>query len=234
MCKYAKTYFDKNGRLIAEDFDDVYFSIEGGLEETKYVFLAGNNLPQNWKGKENFTIIETGFGTGLNFLTTWKMLDESKLNTQLHFISVEKFPLKEDVFQNSLNEYTELKTYKSILNKKYHQLIQNEVNTVEITKNITLTLLVGDVKDVLQKAPQKADAWFLDGFSPSKNPEMWQDSLYKTMANLSKPQANFATFTAAGIVRKGLENAGFNVERMKGFGHKRHMTKGKLSQLNRI
>lgn len=231
MNKFAKTFFDENGRLIAEEFNDVYFSIEGGLEETKYVFLAGNNLPQNWQGKDEFTIIETGFGTGLNFLTTWKTLEESDFSTHLHFISVEKFPLKEDVFKKSLNEYPELQKYKDVLNKNYSQLIQNEINTVKISKNITLTLLIGDVKNALSKSPSKADAWFLDGFSPSKNPEMWQENLYKTMANLSKPHTTFATFTAAGVVRKGLESAGFSVERIKGFGHKRHMTKGKLNSL---
>lgn len=233
MTQFAQTYFDENGRLIAENFDDVYFSIEGGLEETRYVFLKGNNLPQNWQNKKCFTIIETGFGTGLNFLATWQMLEKEAPTTKLHFISVEKFPLNDNTFAKSLQEYPTLSAYKQTLNQAYPKLIENTVNTIQLTENVTLTLLIGDVQHVLKKSPAKADAWFLDGFSPSKNPDMWQESLYKTMANLSHPHTTFATFTAASKVRKGLEAAGFEVNRMKGFGHKRHMTHGKLSQPHR-
>lgn len=229
MENFAKTVWDENGHLVAEDFGDVYFSILNGLEETKYVFLQGNHLPQAWQGKENHTIIETGFGTGLNFLATWKLWQEQETKPNLHFISVEKFPLSPEVFEQALSEYTEVATLKGQLNKAYPQLIQNTVNTIEVEEGITLTLLIGDVKDVLDKAPQKADAWFLDGFSPAKNPEMWNQDLYNNMAKLSNTGATFATFTAAGHVRNGLTQAGFEVERTKGFGYKRHMCHGKLS-----
>jgi tRNA 5-methylaminomethyl-2-thiouridine biosynthesis bifunctional protein len=231
MTNFAKTYFDENGRLIAEDFNDVYFSIEGGLEETRYVFLNGNHLPQRWQGQEKFTIIETGFGTGLNFLATWQLLEKEAPHLKLHFISVEKFPLMPDTFKMSLAEYPEFTKYKETLNGLYEQLIKKSINTLPITQNIKLTMLIGDVEDALLQAPQKADAWFLDGFTPSKNPEMWQDNLYRNMASLSNPQATFASFTAAGMVRRGLEKAGFEVKRIKGYGHKRHMIQGELKIL---
>lgn len=229
MTNFAKTYIDDNGHLIAEDFDDVYFSIEGGLEETRHVFLTGNHLPEAFRNKDHFTIIETGFGTGLNFLATWQMLEQEAPNLNLHYISVEKFPLFPAVFKTALTEYPELEKYKKILNDAYPRLIQNEINTISIQQNIQLTLLLGDVSKVLSKSPQKADAWFLDGFTPSKNPEMWQGSLYKEMAILSHPKTTFSSFTAAGIVRRGLKSEGFDVHRIKGYGHKRHMIQGQYN-----
>ncbi|MAF32297.1 MAG: hypothetical protein CMF60_08845 [Magnetococcales bacterium] len=229
MIDYAKTYFDENGRLIAETYDDVYFSIEGGLAETHYVFIEGNDLKQNIGQHTPFTIIETGFGTGLNFMATWDWLTQQNITTPLHFISVEKHPLTEYVFAQSLAEYPSIKPYQQHILKHYSKLTSQTINTVQLTPQITLTLLIGDVAEVLKQSPQKANAWYLDGFSPSKNPQMWQQSLFDNMAKLSHPHATFATFTAAGMVRKGLAQAGFTVEKIKGFGHKRHMTKGILA-----
>lgn len=227
MIEFAKTSINKHGQLVADNFDDVYFSPKDGYEETKYVFLKGNNLPDKWNEQKSFTIIETGFGTGLNFLCTWKLWEKSATPIQnLHFISVEKYPLTLKTFEHSLNAYPQLNELKSTLNKLYPSLIKGTKNTIKITNNITLTLLIGDAVESLKNLDNKADAWFLDGFSPKKNPKMWNEKLYSTMARLSKPHTTFATFTAASHVRHGLERVGFNVERIKGFAYKKHMCRG--------
>ncbi|MFT7433906.1 MAG: tRNA 5-methylaminomethyl-2-thiouridine biosynthesis bifunctional protein [Alphaproteobacteria bacterium] len=229
MVNFAKTSKNEKGQLVADKFGDVYFSPTGGYEESKYVFLHGNHLPDRWRESHEFTIIETGFGTGLNFLTTWELWDKQATSQQqLHFISVEKFPLNIETFNNSLHAYPNLKRFSIELNKHYPDLIKNEVNTIQISTNVKLTLLIGDVLNVLRKAPNKADAWFLDGFSPKKNPEMWNTYLYNQIAKLSNNNATFATFTAATHVRNGLTEAGFKVERIKGFSYKKHMCRGIL------
>lgn len=214
--------------LRSDQYDDVYFSAQDGLAETRHVFLDGNNLPAAWAGRtDEFVIAETGFGTGLNFLAAWKLFEEmAEARARLHYISVEKFPLSGSVIAAELARWAaELSPYLNQYLKAYGQEIQT---TQEITINdrVTLTLLIGDVSDVLQGIQFAADCWFLDGFSPSNNPDMWNADVFAQVARLTKSGGSFATFTAAGFVRRGLADFGFEVSKTPGFGRKREMAVG--------
>ena len=236
--KIAQIDWQERGTPVSRDFDDIYFSQENGLEETRYVFLEGNNLPERFKThtQTTFTVAETGFGTGLNFLTLWHAWKQYRQHTsassRLHFISFEKYPLQFDDLVKSHQFWPILHTYASQLQTAWpqptagkHQLIFNEAH-------IQLDLWFGDVNTYLPQIDSTVDAWFLDGFAPSKNPTMWQESLFKHMASFSQPGSTFATFTAAGFVRRGLSNAGFMVMKQKGFGRKREMLKGIFPMLH--
>ena len=215
------------GAPRSAQFDDIYFSAENGLEETKHVFLKGNNLPEAWQGYDNFTIAETGFGTGLNFFSAWKLFEETTDKTQtLDFISVEKFPLTpkeiaaalkpwEDYFEGRIENFL-----------KHYPIRIAGFHRIKINHQITLTLIFDDVDLALPSLETSVDCWFLDGFTPAKNPQMWQDKVFEQMARLSAAGSRYATFTAAGDVRRGLEVAGFSVQKQKGFGHKRDMIAG--------
>ncbi len=223
------------GAPRSTQFDDIYFSAENGLEETAHVFLHGNDLPAAWQGRgqgegqeqDQFTICETGFGTGLNFLSVWKLFEETAEETQtLDFISVEKYPLKAEEIKNSLAPWAEYFGLRiDILLEKYPLRIAG-FHRVKINQQITLTLLIGDVAEELPRLEASVDCWFLDGFTPAKNPDMWNTEVFAQMARLSKEGASYATYTAAGDVRRGLAAAGFSVEKQKGFGHKRDMIAG--------
>ncbi|MEP1231543.1 MAG: tRNA (5-methylaminomethyl-2-thiouridine)(34)-methyltransferase MnmD [Litorimonas sp.] len=205
----------------ARDFGDIYFSIDGGLEETRTVFLGGCGLPAGWQGRRHYTIGELGFGSGLNFLTTLQMWEQSApKDARLHFISIEKFPFDAAQLQKALSLWPELSKYAAQLIsawpgrvKGFHRLHFGSV---------TLTLIHDDITPALDTLDAQIDAWFLDGFSPVKNPDMWSSSIMMKLASLSAPQARLATFTVAGTVRKALSGAGFNVEKKTGFGRKRH------------
>lgn len=206
---------------FAPQFDDVYFSREGGAAETEYVFLRGNNLPERWKNKSHFTIFETGFGTGLNFLCTAEVWQKSAAPNQwLYYISVEKHPIDmEDLKRLHGNHPLLTKLPPAIPGFHWHVFEE---------ERIALLLIYADLETALVELEAKIDAWFLDGFSPAKNPDMWGDALYKGMRNLSNDGATFATYTVAAYVRAGLEGAGFQYERVQGFGHKKHMLRGQL------
>lgn len=212
-----------HGAPRSKEFDDVYFSAENGLAETMHVFIAGNNLPRAWEGRDEFTICETGFGTGLNFLAAWTLFEETAAPGQrLHFISFEKYPLDAEKIAEWLgpweNEFGErLKTLVS----RYGP------GTAEMSGRVNLTLIFGDVNEEIPKLEAAVDAWFLDGFKPSANPEMWSGTVFANMARLSAPGASLATFTAAGFVRRGLAAAGFEVKKARGYGAKRDMTVGR-------
>ena len=208
-------------------FDDVYFSAENGAAETEHVFLNGNSLPAAWQGRQNFTIAETGFGTGLNFLMAWELFERTAPgHAFLDYISVEKFPLSPGEIRKALSPWAarlgaRLESFLArypIAVPGYHRIV--------FDSRIALTLIVGDVNDVLPDLEACVDAWFLDGFTPAKNPDMWTKDLFSNMARLSAPRATFATFTAAGFVKRGLAAAGFHVEKRKGFGAKRDMLAG--------
>lgn len=213
--------------LRSSQFDDVYFSADDGMAETHHVFLEGNNLPSAWQGRDSFTIAETGFGTGLNFLCAWKMFEETaEPDQRLHFISVEKYPLSKGEIKGALEPWGDvLDGYINKYLSKYPIRVPGS-HQIDITDRVTLTIWFGDIANVMDDWSGQVDAWFLDGFTPAKNPDMWSDTLYKTMATLSHDQTTFATFTAAGFVKRGLEDAGFAVEKTKGFGRKRDMLRG--------
>ncbi|WP_088332281.1 bifunctional tRNA (5-methylaminomethyl-2-thiouridine)(34)-methyltransferase MnmD/FAD-dependent 5-carboxymethylaminomethyl-2-thiouridine(34) oxidoreductase MnmC [Lacimicrobium sp. SS2-24] len=242
--KNAQIRYNDTGTPIAEAFGDVYFSNDNGLEETRYVFLTHNDLPGRWRLLHNddvFTVMETGFGTGLNFLACWQALNALHDNEQcgpghVHFISIEKYPLSKKDLQQALNNWPELTGLSHQLLQQYPDLTPG-CHRLTFTTDygvIRLDLYFGDVQGVLPDVscpPQgMVDAWFLDGFAPSKNPDMWSDSLYAQMVRLARVGCTFATFTAAGAVRRGLQQAGFTVKKCPGFGSKREMLAGKLAE----
>lgn len=209
----------------SKQFDDVYFSAENGYAETRYVFLDGNNLPGNWQGRD-FTIGETGFGTGLNFLCTWKLWNETNAGHKLHFISVEKFPLTCAEIESAMAPWR--KKFPDELAALLEKYPDDASGTRHITmsENCMLTLSFGDANDELPQWNEPVDCWFLDGFKPKKNPDMWTEIVFRNMARLSRTGTTFATFTAAGFVKRGLMAAGFSVKRIKGYGFKWHMITG--------
>ncbi|HSH53434.1 MAG TPA: tRNA (5-methylaminomethyl-2-thiouridine)(34)-methyltransferase MnmD [Methylotenera sp.] len=225
---YAKVEWRDN-QPYSTTFGDVYFSSDNGLLETEYVFLQGNHLASRWQqlAADNFTLIETGFGTSLNFLCAVKLwLNIAPPSATLHFISVEKHPLTLEDISVALQSWADLESVKAPFFAQYSSLL-SEQNTISLFDNrIHLTLLIGDATEQLQHIKNEADAWFLDGFAPAKNPDIWQPALFAQMARLSHRETTFATFTSAGIVRRGLIAAGFDVTKQAGFGKKREMLTG--------
>lgn len=212
----------------SKEFDDVYFSAENGFAETQHVFIRGNGLPEAWAGKD-FTIFETGFGTGLNFLCAWRLWNETNAGKKLHFISVEKFPLSREEIESALGVWREsFEEEFAALLEEYPENISG-THRIVMGENCMLTLIFDDVNEAVPKLNETVDCWFLDGFKPKKNPEMWTDILFQNMARMSKPGTTFATFTAAGLVRRGLWAAGFDVKRIKGYGTKWHMLTGVMT-----
>ncbi|MEQ1601224.1 MAG: bifunctional tRNA (5-methylaminomethyl-2-thiouridine)(34)-methyltransferase MnmD/FAD-dependent 5-carboxymethylaminomethyl-2-thiouridine(34) oxidoreductase MnmC [Methylophilaceae bacterium] len=232
---------DQNAKLSWQDgqphslqFDDIYFSSDSGLDETTHVFLTHNHLPARWKTMQArlFSIVETGFGTGLNFLCAWQLWQQcAPVSARLHFISTEKFPLTLADLKQALDFWPQLAEQRDALLAQYQWLTPGFQRLTFEDGRVTLTLLIGDICETLPQLRAKVDAWFLDGFSPAKNPEMWQPSLFEQMAKLSHAETTFATFTSAGIVRRGLEAAGFCVKKVAGFGRKREMLCGHYEKI---
>jgi tRNA 5-methylaminomethyl-2-thiouridine biosynthesis bifunctional protein len=224
----------RDGQPYSATFDDVYFSSDNGLLETEYVFIQGNDLSTRWQSLNtaSFQIIETGFGTGLNFLCaakTW--LAYAPESATLHYTSVEKYPLSLADMQQALLYWPELQNIADELLAQYTTLLSTGSISLYGTR-IHLHLMCGDASACLAQIHNKADAWFLDGFAPAKNPDMWQAALFEQMARLSHTQTSFATFTSAGVVRRGLAAAGFQVNKKPGFGRKREMIIGCFTGTN--
>ena len=224
--------FGDDGVPRSATFDDVYFDKEAGLAETRYVFLDHNRLASRFQtlSERNFTIAETGFGTGLNFLCALEcFLEHASTSSWMHFVSVEKFPLSAGMLAQSLAMWPSLDTLANELIANYPEQ-SHGMHRVELPHlRTTLTLWFGEASDGFSALNACVDAWFLDGFAPSKNPDMWSDELFQQIQRLSCPSTTFATFTAAGIVRRGLQSHGFDVQKVKGFGHKREMMIGQFN-----
>mgnify|MGYP003671034248 CR=1 FL=1 len=207
---------------VATDFGDIYFSAEGGLEETRAVFLTGCGLPGRWQDRARFTIAELGFGTGLNFLAAWQLWNRTRPSQGwLHFISVEKFPLSAGNLRRALSAFPELAPFSEQLIARWPQPQKGAHRLRFDSDRITLTLFQDDIASALPQIEAGVDAWFLDGFAPASDAEMWAETLWPELARLSRPEARAATFTVAGAVRRGLQSAGFEVEKQPGFGRKR-------------
>lgn len=219
---------------VSEQFDDVYYSAHDGLAESQYVFLQHNHLVERWAAKpRHFTIAESGFGTGLNFLAAWQQWQHEADTTQhLHFISFEKYPLDAEQIQHALSHWPELADLSHKLVSEYPAALHHGVHHRHwIADNISLTLYIGDIAEHLpQLQTRSIDAWFLDGFAPARNPDMWSDDLFTHVTRSSKLAGTFATFTAAGFVRRALIAAGWAAEKVPGIGHKREMLRGALHE----
>jgi tRNA 5-methylaminomethyl-2-thiouridine biosynthesis bifunctional protein len=219
------------GEPTAQEFDDIYFSVDGGLDETKAVFLQGSNLPDAWKAGDVFVIGELGFGSGLNFLAAWNLWKKSAKPAQsLHFLSVEAFPLSKKQLIRALEKFPSLKPLADQLISQWPDRVKG-VHRLHFGA-VTLTLFHSNVERALSSWDARINAWFLDGFSPAKNPDMWSDVVFEYMAKLSTPSASVATFTVAGHVRRGLSKAGFQVEKKPGFGRKRERLQAVFSGEN--
>lgn len=211
--------FSTPGTPAAKDFDDIYFSSEGGLDEARAVFLTGCGLPERWLGRDVFTVAELGFGSGLNLLATMQAWHKSGATGRLHYISVEGFPFERDDLRRAVSQFPELSDLAAPLIEQWPGPVRG-VHRRHFG-NITLTLIHDAVAPALTSQTFKANAWFLDGFSPAKNADMWTPAIMAEVARLSAPGARAATFTVAGGVRQGLSDAGFTVSREPGFGLKK-------------
>lgn len=215
------------GGLRSRQFDDIYFSAEDGPAETEYVFLKGNGLPETFAGQKTFTIFETGFGTGLNLLCAWEMFEKTaSADQRLIFISTEKYPLSRVEIETALRPWHARFGWMLDRLLTSYPLRVPGPHKVHLSKRVSLMLWFSDVEEALSATEVEIDAWFLDGFAPAKNPDMWSEGVFRHMARLSHQATSYATFTAAGPVRRGLATAGFSVDRVPGFGRKRHMIKG--------
>ncbi len=206
---------------VARRFDDPYFSLQDGLAETRHVFLAGNDLPAHFR--PGFHIAELGFGTGLNMLAAWRAWLDSGQDGVLHFTSFEAYPMSADDMEKALAAFPALADlaaeFLAVWARGHRRFRLN---------GLEAEIVIGDARETLATWSGGADAWFLDGFSPARNPELWGPALMAQVAAHTRPQGSFATYTAAGHVRRALSDAGFRVERVPGFGRKRHMTRGIL------
>jgi tRNA 5-methylaminomethyl-2-thiouridine biosynthesis bifunctional protein len=214
----------EEGTLYSENYQDIYFSDGHGLGETEHVFINGNNILGRLQ-HNSLVIGELGFGTGLNFLVTWREWLKNCTNKgRLIFISCEKHPLSRSVLETCHNNFPELSELSSQLRDKWPRT-DTGFHTLEFEQGkVTLLLMLGDVVDVFKQLEAKIDAWYLDGFSPSSNPEMWTEDVFKQIAAHSHSGTTLTTYSAAGFVRRGLKAVGFDVSRVKGFGKKLHMT----------
>lgn len=222
----------QDGQPVSQLYQDVYFSRDSGLDETRHVFLDHNHLQQRWQAlatDSSFTIAETGFGTGLNFLCAWQLWKEcAPATARLHFVSTEKYPLSLDDLAQALALWPQLAELSAQLLHQYQWLTPGWHKLIFDQGRVSLTLIIGDARDTLPRLRASVDAWFLDGFAPAKNPEMWQQDLFDSMAALSHAETTFATFTSAGNVRRGLQAAGFEVKKVSGHGRKREMLAGQF------
>lgn len=208
--------------LRAAAFDDVYFSKDGGLAEAEAVFLAGTGLPELWRNRDRFALCELGFGTGLNILALWSAWKKTRLpHAQLHISTIESFPLARADAERVLSHFSEVSELSEKLLACWPVRAYAPQRLWFPEDGLSLTVFTGEAEAVLSGLTGTFDAWFLDGFAPARNPGMWSPELLKQIARLSAPGARAATFTVAGDVRRGLEAAGFAVEKKPGFGKKR-------------
>lgn len=226
----AQIDWDDQGRPLSRVFDDVYFSDKSGLEETRYVFIEQNALRERFSALPahgQLVIGETGFGTGLNFLCAWQLFEQTaRPEARLHFISAEKYPLTRADLERVLALWPELATYSEQLLAVYFAIHPGFQTLTLANGRVTLTLLIGDALEQLPQLDAQIDAWFLDGFAPAKNPDMWTPELFAQLARLAAPDATISTFTSTGWVRRSLNEAGFNMRRTPGIGHKWEILRG--------
>ncbi|VVO23855.1 bifunctional tRNA (5-methylaminomethyl-2-thiouridine)(34)-methyltransferase MnmD/FAD-dependent 5-carboxymethylaminomethyl-2-thiouridine(34) oxidoreductase MnmC [Pseudomonas fluorescens] len=227
---HAQLDWDDQGLPRSRVFDDVYFSDKSGLDETRYVFLEQNHLRERFAALPvggRLVIGETGFGTGLNFLCAWQLFEQHAVaGARLHFVSVEKYPLSLPDLQRALALWPELKPFAEQLLAQYMAIHQGFQRLILDNGRVVLTLLIGDALEQLPQLDAQIDAWFLDGFAPAKNPDMWTAELFAELARLAAPGSTLSTFTSTGWVRRLLNAAGFKMKRTPGIGHKWEILRG--------
>lgn len=208
----------EGGVPVSRRFDDPYYSLENGLEETRHVFLGGNDLPERFR--DGFHVAELGFGTGLNLLATLAEWRKAQVPGVLRFTSFEAFPMAAEDMIRAQAGFGELAGIAAELAGHWRAGARD----VRL-RDLEFRLIEGDARATLRDWDGVADAWYLDGFSPAKNPELWDATLMREVFAHTAPDGSAATYTAAGFVRRGLQEAGFAVSRVPGYGRKRHMTR---------
>ena len=204
-------------------FEDRYFSEQDGGEEAVAVFIAGNGLPERWGDTDLFQIAELGFGTGLNFFATLAAWYNFAPETaSLAYTAFERYPLESDDMRRALKPWPELAPIAEPWLEVWPRLLHEPV----LIGPVELELVIGDARTSVPQWPNYADAWYLDGFSPAKNPELWESDLMHGVFDHTLPGGTFSTYTAAGFVRRNLQAAGFDVRRVQGFGKKRGRLQG--------
>src|SRR5687767_703432 len=225
MLQPAKAAF-RDGVPYSEAFGDVYHSAAGGPAQASFVFLQGNQLPDRWAGRERFVILETGFGFGLNFLVTlqaWRR--DPQRCARLHYVAIEKHPFSLQDLRTLHAQYPELKLEADDLHSVWPPLVSGGHRAQ--LGSVTLTLFFADIK-IARDLRLAADAIYLDGFAPDRNPDMWSPQAMRSISRLAAKDATVATWSVAAPVRHALELTGFAVEKRAGFGHKREMLTGKI------
>lgn len=227
----AKIAFDSAGRLVSSVYGDVYHSPSGALGQAEHVFLRGNGLPERWRGRPSFTVCETGFGLGLNFLALWKAWrDDPQRPATLHVVAMEGHPFSRDDLSLLLARHAPepLAPLANRLAEQWPALLPG-LHRLEFENGaVTLTLGFGDAQDLAPRLSARVDAFFLDGFAPERNPQMWAPPLLRALAALAAPGATVATWACTGELRRDLDDAGFDVRRAPGYGGKWHMTMGQV------
>jgi tRNA 5-methylaminomethyl-2-thiouridine biosynthesis bifunctional protein len=226
----ATLAFDASGTPFSQKFGDVYHSAESGPDQARHVFLQGNDLPHRWAGTRIFTIVETGFGLGLNFMATcaaWQ--SDPARSERLHFVSVERHPFVREDLAALHARYPEFNHQSAEICAAWPPAIAGAHRLHLDDGRIALTLVFADVIDALRDLRLGADAFYLDGFAPDRNPEMWSPAVMKALARLARPGATLATYTTARVVRDALAAAGFAVEKKIGYGRKREMLTGRFA-----
>ena len=219
----------RDGVPCSAAFGDIYFSPKGGLDEARHVFLDGIGAPEVWQGRPRFTVGELGFGTGLNVLALWDAWRRTASpDARLHVVSVEGFPLEPGDLAAAHAAFPELALLAAELRASYPRRVPGFHRLRLDGGRVALTLLFGPVAEMLERLAARVDAWFLDGFAPRRNPEMWTDAVFRQLARLSAPAARVATFSAAGAVRRGLAAAGFAMAKRPGFAGKLECLAGRL------
>ncbi len=208
-------------------FDDTFYTRGDGQAETAYVFIDGNRLPERWPGSDEFSIAELGFGTGLNFLETWRRwIAVRSPAQQLVFTSFEAYPISADDMARALSRWETLKPLSGMLVSRWREAPGLPV-LWQLDDQTRLEIIPGKAEQSLKHWDGPADAWYLDGFSPARNPDMWGRDLMQQVHDHTAPDGSFATYTAAGDVRRNLQEAGFVVSKRKGFAGKREMLHGR-------
>ncbi len=216
---------------VSRQFDDPYYSKIDGRAETRHVFIGGNNLLTHARAKKELLVGELGFGTGLNFIETWRWFMEEKSagtipdDCRLSFVSFELYPMAAEQMKTALAHWPELSPQADRLLEKWNN--GGEAFCFSPGGDISLRVHFGDANLVLPTLSLNVAAWYLDGFAPSRNPELWGLELLKEVRRNTAPNGTFATYTVAGWVRRNLESAGFDVSKAPGFASKREMLTGK-------
>lgn len=234
----AQLAFREDGTPFSPLYGDIYHSAAGALAQARHVFIEGNGLPHRWRGCRLFTILETGFGLGVNFLATWAAWRaDSQRSERLAFVSIEKHPFSKDDLRRLHERVVADATVAPLAAQLVDAwpMLVGGVHRLEFEgSRVSLTIAFGDALDMLPKLRLRADALFLDGFAPGKNPELWSAPVYKGLARLAAPDATLATYTCAGHVRRGLEAAGFACDKTPGFAGKREMLTGRFAPRWRV